>query len=116
MHRQGFLWLQVIAAWAGVLPVLADTSYVGSGTCIECHQDQGADWRKSDHFHAMELPSGETVLGDFSDVTVSFHGASTRLYRQAGEYRIDVAEADNAPESFAVAYTCLLYTSDAADE
>ena len=42
--------------------------FVGSNTCLQCHQSEYQDWQKSDHFKAMQPANSDTVLGDFNDV------------------------------------------------
>ena len=44
-------------------------SFVGSETCIGCHEAQGKLWRPSQHAHAMAHATPETVLGDFDNAT-----------------------------------------------
>lgn len=44
-------------------------SYVGSSTCQSCHAREFSDWKKSDHFLAMQLPNDSSVLGDFNNST-----------------------------------------------
>ena len=39
--------------------------YVGAQTCAECHQESHEKWMESHHYHAMELPTEETVRADF---------------------------------------------------
>lgn len=90
------------------LAAAADTpsaSYVGSRTCGECHAAEQAAWQSSDHGRAM-LPAGPgSVLGDFDDVRVKFHGIETRLFRDGERYRVTTAGADGKPATFTIAYT-----------
>ena len=54
-------------------------SYVGSRYCIKCHADQHASWDESYHQSMTQLPSEETVLGDFNEVTLQLDGVSLSL-------------------------------------
>src|SRR5438876_745178 len=40
--------------------------YVGSTACEACHARESAAWKDSQHAHAMQPATPETVLGDFS--------------------------------------------------
>ncbi len=51
--------------------------FTESSQCQECHQQEYADWQQSDHRKAMQPASENTVLGDFNNVTVNFHGIET---------------------------------------
>jgi len=79
--------------------------FVGSTSCIQCHQDEYGDWQQSDHYKAMRPANKDTVLGDFNDVTVSFHGIDTRLFRQGGEFKVSTTGADGTPGVFTIQYT-----------
>lgn len=83
----------------------ADARFVGSHQCVDCHGEIDTAWRQSDHHRAMLLPSESSVLGDFADVTVEFHGIKTRLFQADGRYRVATAGADGKPAEFDVAYT-----------
>ena len=65
---------------------MQSTEYVGSTNCIQCHRDKYDDWLKSDHRKAMQSANQNTVLGNFEDITVTFHGIN--------EGHIPVAEPD----------------------
>ena len=79
--------------------------FTGSTSCIQCHQDEYGDWLKSDHRKAMRPANKDTVLGDFNDVTVNFHGIDTRLFRQGDEYKVSTTGADGKPGLFTIQYT-----------
>ena len=81
------------------------SAFVGSGSCIECHQNEYAEWQQSDHQRAMQPADKNTVLGDFSDVTVSFHGIETRLFQQGNEFTVSTIGQNGEPGVFTVQYT-----------
>jgi tetratricopeptide (TPR) repeat protein len=80
-------------------------AYVGSAQCAQCHAEIYADWRQSDHHKAMQPASKATVLGDFNDVTVSFHGIDTRLFESDGTYQVATVGKDGEPGVYTVRYT-----------
>jgi predicted CXXCH cytochrome family protein len=81
------------------------TEYVGSLSCGSCHQQQVKDWQVSDHYHAMQLVSAESVLGDFSGSALTFNNLTTRFYRDADKYRVNIEQSAGQIESFEIKYT-----------
>jgi len=103
----GLLYLSLL--FAGAVFAAGDdpppASYTGSQGCGECHASAQAAWQTSDHGRAM-LPAGPgSVLGDFDDVRVNFHGIETHLFRDGARYRVTTAGADGKPATYTVAYT-----------
>jgi predicted CXXCH cytochrome family protein len=82
------------------------SSYLGSESCRECHEDQYATWKKSLHVQ-MTRPIAEARLaGDFSPGTrLEQNGRSYRMETRGGKYYISVAHGDRPPETFEVHYT-----------
>ena len=81
------------------------SDFVGSGRCIECHQQEYADWRQSDHRKAMQPANKNNVLGDFDNVTVEFHGIETRLFRQGNNFKITTTGQHGNRRDFQIKYT-----------
>ena len=48
----------------------AAASYTGASACAECHADETAAWRGSDHALAMQEATSATVLGSFDGTRV----------------------------------------------
>ncbi|MDA0979387.1 MAG: tetratricopeptide repeat protein, partial [Proteobacteria bacterium] len=89
-----------------LLPVAVSASeYVGSAACAMCHETAYTHWQASHHQGAMLPADPETVLGDFADTTVEFHGISTRFYRENGAYQLETIDGDGKRQSFPVIYT-----------
>ena len=84
-------WLAAAhAAGAQSAPPGAD-GYVGAAACGGCHPAQLAAWRRSDHFQSMRGADEGTVLGDFSDVRVTFNGTETRFLRRGDAHFVETA-------------------------
>ncbi|MCZ6578087.1 MAG: multiheme c-type cytochrome, partial [Gammaproteobacteria bacterium] len=96
-----YTWLNIYSVEAATQP----NKFVGSGLCIECHQQEYSDWRQSDHHKAMLPANKNNVLGDFDNVTVEFHGIETRLFRQANNFKITTTGQHGDPQEFQVKYT-----------
>jgi len=80
-------------AWVGQRVRYADAPpegpaavFVGTAACIECHGEQFASWRGSDHDLAMDVAADSTVIGDFDDAETTHHGITSRFTRRDGKY------------------------------
>tara|TARA_R110002110_G_scaffold205066_7_gene417146 strand:- start:287832 stop:290096 length:2265 start_codon:yes stop_codon:yes gene_type:complete len=84
-------------------------AYSGSETCRNCHAEEYSAWQGSHHDLAMQLPSPETVLGDFDDAEFVYNGITTRFYRQGDTYRVRTDGEDGKLEDFTVKYVFGVY-------
>jgi predicted CXXCH cytochrome family protein len=91
------------------LPLAAHGAYVGSDTCIDCHQAEYADWIGSHHQLAMAEAGDETVLGDFNDTSFSYNGITSRFHRRNGRFYVTTDNADGELEEFEIGYTFGVY-------
>lgn len=83
---------------------LAPVPYVQSETCIRCHPDHHASWKRTFH-RTMTQPAGEgSVLGDFSGTAAhTYEGVTSRFYREPdGRYVIETLGPSRAVERFEV--------------
>ncbi|BAQ16388.1 tetratricopeptide repeat protein [Methyloceanibacter caenitepidi] len=80
-------------------------SFVGTETCIGCHQEAGNLWRPSQHAHAMAHATADTVLGDFSGATFDYYGTTSRFFTKDGKFFVETDGADGGLETFEVKYT-----------
>src|SRR5687768_15135072 len=79
--------------WIGV-PADVQATYVGRGSCVDCHQQQAQRFTGSFHDRAMDLATEETVLGDFSNVELEHHGITSRMFRRDGKFMINTEGPD----------------------
>ncbi len=87
-------------------PVEAETlSFVGTETCISCHQEQGKLWGPSQHAHAMAHATEETVFGDFDGATFDYFGTTSRFFKKDGKFYVETDGPNGALEIFEVKYT-----------
>ena len=80
-------------------------TFVGSKKCMDCHKAEYDKWQNSHHQRAMDVANDTTVLGDFSDVVVEFHGVSTRFYRKGGQFFINTRGPDGKIGAFEITHT-----------
>jgi tetratricopeptide (TPR) repeat protein len=83
----------------------ADSRYVGSAACADCHAAQSKAWRSSHHAAAMAVATPETVLGDFKDVSIDSHGSKGRFLGDGERFIVETEGRDGKTARFEVAWT-----------
>ncbi len=84
---------------------VSDASYVGSSSCIDCHQAEHAEWVGSHHDRAMELATEEAVIGDFDNAEFERLGVVTKLFRKGDEYWVNTEGPDGENHDYQIKYT-----------
>jgi len=92
------------ADWWTVVPADSSPRYVGRQACIQCHQQEDELWKGSHHDLAMDLATPETVLADFDDASLEYHGLQTRMFRRDGKYFVHTEGPDGKLADFEVKY------------
>ena len=78
-------------------------AYVGSQSCVQCHEDAASDWRGSHHALAWTWPSKETVVADFDGTSFSYDGMTARFRIEGdGSYHVTVTETDGVTTDYPV--------------
>lgn len=85
--------------------VVPPATMVDEQQCQGCHQAQVKDWQGSHHQLAMQAATPETVPADFSDVSFSSEGETTRFSRRGDDFWVNTPGADGKAADFKVAYT-----------
>jgi Tfp pilus assembly protein PilF len=83
----------------------AEATFVGSETCVGCHQVEARLWQGSQHQLAMAHATDKSVLGDFSDATFDYFGMKSRFFRQNGKYLVETDGSDGELATFEIKYT-----------
>jgi len=81
------------------------SEYVGASTCAECHAEAHAKWEESHHYHAMELPTPETVRADFNNTEFVNYGVTTKFFMEGEKYMVETNNQQGEMEVFEIAYT-----------
>ena len=68
--------------------------YVTSDSCRSCHPREFASWHDSFHRTMTQKASVETVLGDFDDVVLGYHGWTYRLFEEDSLHFFEAARGD----------------------
>ncbi|WP_420412196.1 multiheme c-type cytochrome [Roseibium sp.] len=85
-------------AFSATAQTTAHPDYVGSETCIGCHEAEAAAWQKSHHAKAWMEPSEVTVDGDFDDAEFTHKGRTTKFFQEDGTYFIETTDISDAPK------------------
>ena len=80
-------------------------SFVGRERCAACHEAATRAWLGSDHDLAMAEATEETVLGDFNDIEVEYHGITSRFFRRDGAFVVRTEGPGGEMGDFEIAYT-----------
>ena len=68
--------------------------YVSSDNCRSCHPGHYDSWHRSYHRTMTQLPSRDTVRGNFENVTLEFQGEKFHLERKGDEFWVDMVDPD----------------------
>src|SRR4051794_29930460 len=80
-------------------------SYVGVEVCAGCHQTQAERWKTSHHALAMEKATPETVLADFSGVSVENFGVVSTFSRAGDKFMVRTDGPDGVLHDYEITYT-----------
>ena len=83
------------------VPVAAGTAEV----CRSCHEVQFQAWQQSDHFHAMQVASDASVLGDFGNAEVFFHGIKSTFSQKEQHFAVETMGSDGTEVTAPIRYT-----------
>jgi len=86
-------------------PAQADSGFVGSKSCAECHSEEEKEWIGSDHHLAMQEATEETVLGNFDDVRFEHFGVESHFRKKGGEFFVTTPNEDGVPTEYKIDYT-----------
>lgn len=84
-------------------------AFTGSEACKDCHAAEYANWQGSHHDLAMQLPTPETVLGDFDDASFTYNGVTTRFFREGDKFKVRTDGEDGKLTDFTVEYVFGVY-------
>lgn len=77
-------------------------AYVGSGTCVECHEAEMEAWKDSHHALAWTFANDTNVLGDFGSSTFSHNKADWYFSRDNENFVVETQGADGGQKQFKV--------------
>lgn len=97
------IWL-TIDWYSSALSDEINPVYVGKNKCIECHQQEAEKWTGSHHDLAMQIPTEESVLGDFNNATLEHHGVNSTMFRRGGTFMVNTEGEDGEMHDFEIKF------------
>ncbi len=83
----------------------APATFTGANACQSCHTKEFNDWKKSDHYLAMQHAHDSTVLGDFNNITLVADGVTSKFFKKEGKFFINTQGDDGKNHDYEVVYT-----------
>ena len=80
-------------------------TFVGNRECMDCHKAEYDKWQNSHHDRAMDVANDTTVLGEFNNAVVEFHGVITRFYRKDDKFFTNTQGPDGKMGDFEITHT-----------
>ena len=84
---------------------LPSSSFAGSTTCQQCHEDEYRAWQSSDHRHAFAKASTESVRGEFNGNKINFVDGQAAFSRGDNNEFVISVNTDQGQRVYSVQYT-----------
>ncbi|MHC4943891.1 MAG: tetratricopeptide repeat protein [Planctomycetota bacterium] len=84
---------------------LKTAAFVGTKACEGCHQKEYDLWNGSHHERAMDVANDQSMLGDFNDSRVVFHGIVSRFYKRDGKFFVHTQGPGGEMGEFEITHT-----------
>ncbi|MDX2306666.1 MAG: tetratricopeptide repeat protein [Hyphomicrobium sp.] len=95
----------VIQQDAGATEQTSSNTFVGSKSCVSCHQEEHSQWSASQHHAAMQSADAASVLGNFDDATFTNDGVTSTFFRKDGKFWVRTDGPDGKLSDFEIRYT-----------
>jgi tetratricopeptide (TPR) repeat protein len=80
-------------------------TFVGNKKCMDCHKAEYDKWQNSHHDRAMDVANDATVMGDFNNAAVDFHGVQSRFYRKDKKFFVHTQGPGGKMGEFEITHT-----------
>ncbi len=80
-------------------------THVGGQVCARCHPREYQAWTGSHHDLAMQQATGETVLGDFDNHSLTHYGVRSLFFKRDGRFMVRTEGPDGRLGDFEIEYT-----------
>lgn len=99
--------MRFFSALSLVLAVILPLSAAASEDtiCADCHGDVVAKWKVSHHAKAMQTASEQSVLGDFSGVSITHHSQTATFSRSGAQFQVTMKDGGDQAQTYTVIYT-----------
>ena len=82
----------------------ATAEFVGSASCMECHQDEFEKWKGSHHDLAMQIADSTTVLANFN-TSFTYKKVENQFFIKGDEFFVNTQGPDGAYHDYKIEYT-----------
>lgn len=82
-----------------------EATYVGSDKCQSCHKNEFELYSKSDHFHAMDTVSENSVKGDFNNTRFIYQGDTAYFFKEGTKFLVRTTDSTGEKKVFQISYT-----------
>jgi predicted CXXCH cytochrome family protein len=86
--------LRSVAAEVRTPVPLSPIAYTGSVSCRPCHPDHYDTWRRTFHRTMTQEAGAESVVGDFSGVSFTYAGVTSRFLRDGERFVIETLDGE----------------------
>ena len=81
-----------------------EPTFVGSQACSGCHATEAKLWRGSQHGHAMDHATEQSVQADFNDTTFDYAGTRSRFFRKDQKFLVETDGPDGKLATFEIKF------------
>ena len=79
---------------AHTIPIVGRDGYAQSAACKSCHPQHAESWHGSFHRTMTQLPTAESVVGDFADVSVEALGRRYKFTTDGTQFFVEMPDPD----------------------
>lgn len=83
----------------------AEATFVGSNSCVECHEEEFLLWKDSHHDQAMKIADSTSILADFNNTTFIHKGIKNRFYKNGNDYFVNTEGPNGEYTNYKIEYT-----------
>src|SRR5690625_4470052 len=82
-----------------------NNQFTGDETCASCHSEEMASWEGSHHDYAMKKAFGQSVRGNFDNVSFTHQEQTYRFFREDSLFMVEAPGPDGERIQYEVTYT-----------
>jgi len=79
--------------------------YVGAQVCAECHAEEYAAWKSSQHAAAMQHADEQTVRGNFNNAHFSYANITSTFFKRDEKFFVNTDGPDGKLQDYPIKYT-----------
>ncbi|WP_144207982.1 tetratricopeptide repeat protein [Shewanella donghaensis] len=84
---------------------LSAADFMGTQSCVECHQQQYKDWQGSHHDMSMRHAEPKSILANFNNQQFDHLGEISRFFMKEKQYWVNIKGPDGQFKDYRISYT-----------